>query len=149
MERVMITEDMASSVDKSLAELPHLLSREGLILKQKMGYKAGKLLSKRNWCQFVDGDVQIRIQFPNAEGKLKTWKLFARFNNLQPPSQPWDKPERYEYKKAQWMIAGNDVWGITYDDLMEWLNKTTAVAVLERLVKDLQTSFVYSRYRYC
>lgn len=47
------------------------------------------------------------------------------------------------------MIADDDVWGITYEDTMDWSNKTTATAVLERLVKDLQASFIYSRYRYC
>lgn len=81
----MLSEDMTLAVDRSLAELPHLLSQVGLPLKQKVGYKAGKLLSRRNWCQFVAGDMQIRVRFPNAEGRMKTWKLFARFNNLQPP----------------------------------------------------------------
>ena len=108
----MLTEGEASTVDRSLTELPRLLFQAGLTLKQKFGYKAGKLSRTRNWCQFVDGDVQIRVCFPNTRGEVKIWKLFARFDSLRPPSRPWDKPERYERKKAQWMIAGDDVWGV-------------------------------------
>jgi len=145
----MLTGDEASAIDRSLSELPSLLLQAGLTLKQKFGYKAGKLSRTRNWCQFVDGDVKIRVCFPNTRGEVKTWKLFARFGNVRPPSRPWDKPERYERKKAQWMIAGDDVWRVSYEDLRDWLNTTRDAIILERLTKDLQTSFTYSQQRYC
>jgi hypothetical protein len=77
----MLTESQASAIDKSLAEIPRLLSQAELTLKQKVGYKAGKLSRTRNWRQFVDGHVQIPVCFPNTQGQLKTWKLFARFDS--------------------------------------------------------------------
>lgn len=145
----MLDKSETLKVDKLLNELPSLLLQAGLTLKQKVGYKAGKLFRNKNWCQLVDGDVLLRVCFPNIQGEVKTWKLFARFDSLRPPSGPWDKPERYERKKAQWMIAGDDVWGLSYEDIRDWANKTTAYIILERLAKDLQASFAYSRQRYC
>jgi hypothetical protein len=47
------------------------------------------------------------------------------------------------------MIAGDDVWGVSYEDIRDWSNTTTASIILKRLAKDLQTSFSYSRQRYC
>jgi hypothetical protein len=145
----MLTEIQASIIDNFLAGIPCLLSQAGLTFKQKVGYKAGKLSRTRNWCQIVDGDLQIPICFPNTRGELKMWKLFARFDSTQPPSWPWDKPERYERKKAQWMIAGDDVWGVSYEDIRDRPNKTTATDIIKHLSEDLQTSFAYSRQRYC
>lgn len=145
----MLEQEDAAIIDECLASLPGLLLNRGITLKQKYGYKAGKLYRTRNWCQFVDGDVQIPVRFPNSQGKVKTWKLFARFNAAQPPLWPWDKPERYQYKKAQWMISGEDVWGVAYEDIKEWAKRITSGQLLERLVNDLQVSFDYSRQRYC
>lgn len=145
----MLQREDAAIIDECLASLPGLLLNEGITLKQKLGYKAGKLHRSRNWCQFVDGDVQIRVCFPNSQGEVKTWKLFARFDTIQPPSWPWDKPERYEYKKAQWMIAGDDVWGVAYEDIKEWAKSASDKQLLARLADDLQVSLTYSRQRYC
>lgn len=133
-------------VDACLARLPQLLANRGLTLEQRVGYKAGKLPSGRNWCQLVDGDVPLRVSFPNREGKMKTWKLFARF--AQALGSPWDRPEPYERKKAQWMPAGDDVWGIAYEDLMVWASQVTCDVALQRLVNDLLASFHYSCVRY-
>jgi len=104
--------DDAVVIDGCLAQLPALLLERGLVLKQKRGYKVGKLSATRNWCQLIDGDMPLRVMFPNYQGKVKTWKLFARFNTGQPPSWPWDRPELCQRKKAQWTLAGNDVWGL-------------------------------------
>ena len=145
----MLTESERKAVDDCLTELPCLLLSAQLPLTQKLGYRAGKLSRTRNWCQFVDGDVQIPVCFPNSRGEVKTWKLFARFDNVQPPSWPWDKPERYERKKAQWMISGDDVWGLSYEDVRDWLRTPARLRILQRLIKDLQSSFAYSRQRYC
>ena len=81
----MLTQDDKMQIDNLLIDLPALLAKVGLVLKQNVGYKAGKLSRTRNWCQLVDGDVSIRTHFPNIEGKVKAWKLFARFNTSQPP----------------------------------------------------------------
>jgi hypothetical protein len=145
----MLEQDDAAIIDECLASLPGLLVNKGITLKQKLGYKAGKLYRSRNWCQFVDGDVQIRVCLPNSRGEVKTWKLFARFDVVQPPSWPWDKSETYQYKKAQWMIAGDDVWGVSYEDIKEWAKSASDKQLLARLADDLQISLSYSRQRYC
>jgi hypothetical protein len=118
------------------------------MLEQRKGYKAGKLSPRRNWCQLVGGRVPLRVRFPNSQGQVKTWKLFARFNTGEAPSWPWDQPEPYERKKAQWMLAGDDVWGIAYEDIREWAKQMTCKQLLEHLVGDLQVSFDYSRQCY-
>jgi len=145
----MLTQDDKMRIDNLLIELTTLLAKVGLVLKQKVGYKAGKLSRTRNWCQLVDGDVSIRTRFPSIEGKVNVWKLFARFNTSQPPMWPWDKPERYERKKAQWMISGEDVWGVSYETMQEWLRTATGRQLIEQLVKDLRISYVYAYNRYC
>lgn len=145
----MIEKDDAVIIDECLALLPGLLLNSGITLKQKCGYKAGKLSRTRNWCQLVDGDVQLQICFPNSQGQVKTWKLFARFDSRQPPLWLWDKPERYERKKEQWTISGGDVWGVAYEDIRACSKGMTSSQLLERLAGDLQVSFDYSRHRYC
>ncbi len=50
-----LTEGDATAVDDSLAGLPALLEKGRLALKQKRGYKAGKLSASRNWCHIVVG----------------------------------------------------------------------------------------------
>lgn len=145
----MIEEEDAITIDESLTLLPGLLLDRGIGLKQKHRYKAGKLTRTRNWCQLIDGDVQSRVCFPSAQGQAETWKLFARFDSSRPPLLPWDRPERGEDKKAQLMISGNDVWGITYEDIREWTKRVSGKEIVERLVSDLEISFDYSRQRYC
>lgn len=142
-------QDDAAVVDDTLAELPALLLKERIAYKQKHGYKAGKLSASRNWCHIVDGDMQPKICIPNTHGQLKTWKLLARFDTKQPPPWPWDRPQRCEGQKPQGMISGNDVWGVSYKDIRDWLRTATSQQVVERLSKNLQTSFTYSRQRYC
>lgn len=144
----MLNEGEATAVDDSLAELPNLLVEERLALKQKRGYKAGKLSASRNWCHIVDGDMQPKMCIPNARGQLKTWKLFARFDTNQPPPWPWDKPQ-CEGKRPQGMISGDNVWGVSYEDIRDWSRTATGRQIVERLAKDLQTSFEYSRQHYC
>ena len=141
---MIIEQDDAEIMDECLAGLPQLLENRGLTLEQRVGFKAGKLSPRHNWCQLVDGDVPIPVRFPNREGKMKTWKLFARFGSDQSLGFPWDRPEPYEYKKAQWMPAGNDVWGIAYEDLKEWASQVTCDEVLQRIANDLLASFHYS-----
>jgi len=145
----MIEQDDAAIIDECVAILPELLLSRRILLRQKYGYKAGKLSAKRNWCQLVDGDVRLPVCFPNSQGQVKTWKLFARFDADKPPLWPWDRPECYEHKKARWMISGDDVWGVAYEDIKEWATHTTSSQLLERLTSDLQVSFNYSRRRYC
>jgi len=147
----MIKDSNTLIIDETLAELPELLAREGMTFVQKTGYKAGKLRPKgrfSNWCQLVDGDVTLNASFPNRQGQEKAWKLFARFDATKGPSQPWDQPERYERRKAQWMLGGDDVWGIAYEDIKELANKTSSRKFLQRLVSDLKTSFQYSQEHY-
>jgi hypothetical protein len=62
---------------------------------------------------------------------------------------PWDKPERYERKKAQWMLAGDDVWGVSYEAMQEWLRTAIGRQLIEQLVKDLRISYAYSYEHYC
>ena len=144
----MIEPYEAAIVDECLAQLTALLSKKGLTLEQRVGYKAGKLPGGRNWCQLVDGDVALRVQFPNRHGQLKTWKVFARFDAKQAPSEPWDRPQEYERVKAQWMPAGPDVWGIAYDDIKGWAEQFICAQLLQRLVADLEISFKYARRHY-
>lgn len=147
----MIKDDDTLIIDETLVELSELLAREGMTLVQKKGYKAGKLKPRgrfSNWCQLVDGNLALNISFPNSQGQEKAWKLFARFDVAKGPSQPWDRPERYKRKKAQWMLGGDDVWGIAYEDIKELANKTTSQQFLQSLLADLKASFQYSQQRY-
>ena len=141
----------AALIDEGLAGLPELAHKRGMTFEQRVGYKAGKVSAKRNWCMFVDGNVKLPIQYPNRQGDPRTWKLQARFNPEHPPRDLWDRPEKYEYRKAQWGLASkkvDDVWGISYEDIKAWAAKFTSQQFLERLVGDLEVSFNYSRRRY-
>lgn len=139
----MIDESDAAIIDEALAKLPQLLKGKGFTFVQRKGYKAFKAFphSRRNWCQFNDGDVALRIRFPNREGKQKTWKLFARFDPSDPPPKPWDQPEKYQRKKAQWMLGGNDAWGVAYEDIKECAVRLTSEQIIQSLAKDLARSF--------
>ncbi len=145
----MLTQPDASSIDNCLTGLPALLAERGMRLKQKRGYKAGKISASRNWCHLVDGNIQPTICSKNTHGALKTWKLFARFDVSHPPLWPWDKLQRGENENPQGMIMGNDVWGVSYEDVQDLLKTATNRKVVERLAADLETSFSYSRRRYC
>ena len=142
-------EEDAATIDECLTQLPELLLGRGITLKQKHRYKAVKVSRTRNWCQIIDGDVQSRICFPNAQGQVKTWKLSAKFGSSRPPAWPWDMPERSKHKKAQLMISGNDVWRISYEDMREWAKHISAREIVECLTSGLEISFDYSRQRYC
>ena len=148
----MITQGDATIIDGALAQLPCLLASKGLGYVQRRGYKAFKLPGKRrNWFQFNDGNVPLNIRFADTRGQTKTWKLFARFPADKAPSWPWDKPERYERKKAYWMLAGekeDDVWGIAYEDIKVWGEQMTSQQILNCLQSALQDSFAYSCRRY-
>jgi hypothetical protein len=144
----MTRHDDALAVDESIHPLLEMLASRGIALKQKRGYKAGKLTATRNWCQFMDADMHPRVWLPNSQGQLKTWKLFARFDASQPPSWPWDRPSRSEPKTMPGMISGDDVWGLTYEDVEEWMKTTTHREILKSIADALQTSFNYSVHRY-
>ncbi len=116
-DAIRTPKEKAAAMDRLLAQLPALLSKRGLVLKQKHGYKAGKLSAIRNWCQFVDGDTRPSVCLPNSKGEVKTWKLFARFDSREPPLSPWDQPDLRERSGAWWVISGDDVWGIAYEDV--------------------------------
>jgi len=122
-----------------------------MTLVQRKGYKAGKLRPKgrfSNWCQLIDGNLALNTSFPNSQGEEKAWKLFARFDVAEGLSQPWDRPERYNRKKAQWMLGGGDVCGIAYEDIKDLASRTTSQQFLQRLLADLKASFRYSQQRY-
>ncbi len=147
----MIKDDDTLIIDETLEELLGLLAREGITLVQKKGYKAGKLKPEgrfSNWCQLVDGNLSLNIGFRNSRGQEKAWKLFARFDVAKGPSEPWDRPERYKRKNAQWMLGGDDVWGISYEDIKGLANKTTSQQFIQSLLADLKVSFQYSQQHY-
>ena len=137
-----------ANIDDCLDILFPILMEKGITLKQKCGYRAGKLSACRNWCYIEGGDTKRRKCLSN-KGQVKTWKLFARFDIKQPPLWPWEKLERYEGKSVQWAISGDDVWGIAYEDLEIWTRDIDNEQILKRLTVDLQTSFNYSFQRYC
>ena len=136
------------SIDNFLNPLFSILLNKGITLKQKRGYKAGKLSASRNWCHIQDGDVKRRICLSNKD-QTKTWKCFARFDIRQPPLWPWEKLEHGEGDTVRWVISGDDVWGVAYEDLGRWTKDSGNEQILKRLADDLQTSFNYSRQRYC
>jgi hypothetical protein len=80
----LISQDAMATTDICLNMLSALLINRGITLKQKQGYKAGKLSATRNWCQIADEEISLRIYLPNSHGQMKTWKLFARFGINQP-----------------------------------------------------------------
>ena len=121
----------------------------GLVLKQKDGYKAGKLSASRNWCHIIDTDSFTEMRTHNACGQLKTWTLLARFDGHHPPGFPWDRLQKCEGKRPSGLISGEDVWGVSCEDLRAWSGTATGRQIAERLADDLQTSFDYSRQRYC
>jgi hypothetical protein len=147
----MIEDDDIQIIDETLAELPKLLTCEGMTFWQQKGYKAGKLKPKgrfSNWCQLIDGNLLLNIRFPNSEGQMKAWKLFARFNADKPPPQYWDRPARYKRTNAQWMLGGDNVWGIAYEDIKELAKENTSEQLLQSLSADLKISFLYSQQKY-
>lgn len=135
-------------IDDALAHFPEALTAIAPF-ERRLGYKAWKVPRRgqtTNWLQWNDGSTRLRITFPNSEGKVRTWKLFARFGSEPRWSGLWDKPEEYERKKAQWMPAGPDVWGCSYEALRERLGR---LQELEELLKaDLELSYRYSVHRY-
>jgi hypothetical protein len=135
-------------IDNSLNKLFTILLNRGITLKRKRGYKAGKLSASRNWCHIQDGETRHRLCFSNKD-QTKTWKLFARFDIKKPPLWPWEKLERDEGNSVRGVISGDDVWGMAYEDLGRWVKDSGNEQILKRLTDDLQTSFNYSRQRYC
>src|SRR5688500_4398004 len=134
-------------VDSALARIPDWL-RTAIPFEQHVGYKSWKVPRRgrpTNWLQWNDGDVRLRICFPNQQGARRTWKLFARFE-APPPSGIWDRPQRYERAKAQWMPAGRDVWGCSYEDLSASLSRLSDIG--RALVSDLELSNQYALSRY-
>jgi len=89
------------------------------------------------------------ISIPNVSGQMRTWKIFARFDTQKAPPRLWDRPQPQGNLKHQGMIAGDDVWGVSYEAMMSWFKTTARQEVIERLAKDLLTSFAYSHQRYC
>lgn len=142
----MIADGDARIIDEGLAALPELLSSKGFLFVQRTGYKAFWHLGVK-WCQFNDGDVRIPIRFPNTKGETKTWKLFARFDPSKPPPQPWDRPQPYQYKKAQWTMGGDDVWGVAYEDIRKWARQATSEQIVHDLAAELRASFQHSKER--
>ncbi len=55
----MIEQDNAVIINESFALLPGLLVKWGVVLKQKYGYKAGKISRTRNWCQPIGYIVAV------------------------------------------------------------------------------------------
>lgn len=145
----MSSQQTIASIDNWINTLVPLLISRGITLKQKQGYKAGKLSATRNWCQIVDEGTSLPISFPNSQDQMKTWKLFARFGIEQTPSSHWEKLKGSDKKVVRRVISGDDVWGLSYEDIEKWTRTTNDKQILERLVRDLQKSFNYSRQRYC
>lgn len=137
-----------ADIDAALAGLPdaftHLVAYE-----QRLGYKSWKIPRQgrpMNWLQWNDGDIALRIRFPNTAGEPRTWKLFARFGNDFSPSGPWERPQPYERRRAQWMPAGPDVWGCSYEALADSLARGVELAAVLR--RDLEQSYRYSVSQY-
>ena len=124
------------SINNSLNMISTKLVKKKIKLKRKRGYKAGKLSFTRNWCRIEDGNVKHRICRSN-NGRMKTWKLFARFDIKLPPLWPWEKLECNEDPTLRWAISGDDVWGIAYEDLERWISDCGNEIILKRLVNDL------------
>jgi hypothetical protein len=134
-------------VDHLLAQFPEALIEDIGPYERRVGYKCWKVPGQaRNWLQWNNGDTPLPIRFENSQGEVRTWKLFARFGGGPQPRGPWDKPEEYEREKDQWMLAGPDVWGCSYEGLREYLDSLQA---LEELLKEsLKLSHRYSIQRY-
>jgi hypothetical protein len=134
-------------VDDALATLPETFARIAPY-EQHVGYKSWKVPGRRraNWLQWNDGDVPLRINFPDRAGHMRTWKLFARFADGTHPRGPWERPEQYLRNKAQWMLAGTDVWGLTYESLRVYLGR---LPELEELLRaEVEDSYRHSVRRY-
>jgi hypothetical protein len=145
----MLNQENMVLVDASIVQVIVLLKKGGLVLKQKLGYKAGKLSASRNWCHIIDGEMTPGLCLPDSSDQIRTWKLFARFAAHQTPPWPWERPRQQKDKKPQGLIAGDDVWGVSYEAITGWFGTATTKQVIERLAKDLLTSFAYSHQRYC
>jgi len=76
---------------------------------------------------------------------MKTWELFARFSDRQPPAWPWDQPKQ---SPGTGIMMGGDVWGIAVEDVREWVKTVSSGRLLERLARDLRVSFDYARRSY-
>lgn len=133
-------------IDDALAGIPETLTSIAPY-QRPLGYKCWKIPGRdRNWLQWNDGGTLLPITFPNRRGKVRTWKLFARFGTEVQLRGPWDRPERYERKKNQWMPAGPDVWGCSYESLRAYLDRVDELQALLR--QDLELAYRYSIQRY-
>jgi hypothetical protein len=133
-------------IDDALAALPDALATIAPY-EQHVGYKAWKAPGKRraNWMQWNDGDVPLRINFPNQAGEMRTWKVFARFASGARIRGPWERPGEYERSRAQWMLSGSDVWGVTYESLGAYLARLPELEELLR--EDVAEAFRYAAGR--
>jgi len=145
----MLKQEDLVMVDELVIQVVSLLQKGGLALRQKRGYKAGKLSASRNWCHIIDDGIKSMISIPNVSGQMRTWKIFARFDARRVLLQPWERPQPASAKKPQGMMAGEDVWGVSCEAMTGWFQTAAKQEVIERLAKDLLTSFAYSHQRYC
>jgi hypothetical protein len=135
-------------VDSALIGFPERITA-GAPYDQRVGYKSWKVPRRGkplNWMQWNDGHPPTRIAFPNSRGDARTWKLFARFPDDFQPRGPWDRPEPYDRAKDQYMPAGSDVWGCSYEALREYLPRLQELEAV--LKEDLAISYRYAIQRY-
>lgn len=148
-------------VDAALANFPHELEDAlarafpkvmGIAGYQRRptGYKCWKVPGQQrrveNWLQWNDGDKKMRIEFPNGQGEMRRWKLFARFDDEPHPGPLWDRPKPYDVNTDQIMPGGADVWGCSYEALTEHLPRLQELR--ETLKGDLVRSCRYALQRY-
>lgn len=112
-------------VDAALRGLPDAFAGLFGDYEQRRGYKCWKVPGRRlNWLQWNDGGVALPIRFEDESGRLKTWKLFARFPS--DPGEPWSRPTPH-HQDHKWMPGGDDVWGCAYEDLSGHLSQIDAL----------------------
>jgi len=68
----MLKQEDTTLVEETIIQVISLLKKGGLVLKQKRGYKAGKLSASRNWCHIIDVDMKSGLCLPDASGRVRS-----------------------------------------------------------------------------
>lgn len=135
-------------VDHCLLELQCELSHAGIVLEGRLEYLSSFTRKRKKWCQLNDGVYgKKKYCIKDRQGNPTYRKIIACFGEA-PESGLWEHLRPYRYKEAKWTIEGEDVYGVSYESLAQYLLRQGCQQLLQRLLKDLKDSLAYAQQRY-
>jgi hypothetical protein len=144
----MVPTESIDEVDQCLLALQSELSNVGIVLEERLEYWAGFTPKRKKWCQ-LNRSVYGRIRYyiKGRQGNPAYRKLIACFEK-PPKSGLWKHLRAYRYEEAKWTIEGEDVHGVSYESLANYLGTHGCQRLLQQLQEDLTDSFGYAKQRY-